>query len=107
MVAMLLWKSPGCGVAPPVGETRASMLTRLAPERLRPGIIEFESSSVNASGHRPVVVRMIATGGPGESSDLATMNSVSPSGTLPLSAAARSTLPLIAAGAVALAGAEV
>src|SRR5258706_910290 len=73
------------------------MVTRPALEGFRPGIIDCESSSVNLSGQLPTLPRNTATGRPGESTDLATMNSVSPALALPFKAAAKVTSPLTVA----------
>ncbi len=71
-------RSPAAGIGWPLWEIRASIVTRPALERLRPGSIDWESSSVNFNGQMPTLPRNTATGGPGESTDLATMNSVAP-----------------------------
>src|SRR5450631_1104848 len=73
---------------------RASIVTRPALDRLRPGSIECESSKVNLTGQLPTLARMTAKGAPGESTDLATMNSVAPLAAFALKAAARETSPL-------------
>src|SRR5271166_2580485 len=70
------------------------MVTRPAVERFRPGIIDWESSKLNLTGHVPTVPRYTATGAPGESTDFATIKSVAPAGALARSAAARDTSPL-------------
>src|ERR1700692_4612279 len=72
------------------------MVTRPAVDRFRPGIIACESSSVNLSGQLPTLPRNTATGMPGESTDLATMKSVSPEVALPVKPAASVTSPLTA-----------
>src|SRR5882762_10337425 len=73
------------------------MVTRPALERLRPGSIDCESSKVNLTGQEPTLPRNTATGAPGESTDLATMNSVAPAAALALKPAASDTSPLTAA----------
>src|SRR3981081_2572174 len=72
------------------------MVTRPALERLRPGSIDCESSSVNLTGQVPTLPRNTATGTPGESTDLATMNRVAPAAALALKPAASDTSPLTA-----------
>src|ERR1700736_6178486 len=72
------------------------MVTRPALERLRPGSIDCESSSVNLTGHVPTLPRNTATGAPGESTDLATMNKVAPAAAFALKPAASDTSPLTA-----------
>src|ERR1700692_3457234 len=72
------------------------MVTRPAVERLRPGIIDCESSSVNFNGQLPTLPRSTATGMPGASTDFATMKSVSPAVAFALSAGARLPSPLTA-----------
>src|SRR5450631_2425655 len=100
-------RSPAEGMGCPLWEIRASMVTRPALDRLRPGIIDCESSSLNLSGQSPTVPRNTATGAPGESTDLATMNSVAPAAALERKAGASETSPLTAApaGATVLGGA--
>src|SRR6267378_8444729 len=71
------------------------MVTRPALERFRPGSIDRESSKVNLTGQLPTLPRNTATGTPGESTDLATMNSVAPAGALARKLAASDTSPLI------------
>ena len=56
--------------------------------RLRPGSIDCESSRVNFSGHVPTLLRSTATGAPGESTDLAMMNSVAPAAAFAFNAGA-------------------
>src|SRR5882724_7277819 len=75
---------------------RASMVTRPALDRLRPGIIACESSSVNFRGQLPTLLRNTATGMPGASTDLATMKSVSPAVVLAAKPAASVTSPVTA-----------
>src|SRR5882757_11455171 len=70
------------------------MVTRPALERLRPGSIDCESSRVNLTGQEPTLPRNTATGAPGESTDLATMNSVAPAAALAAKPAASDTSPL-------------
>src|SRR5450631_2286222 len=82
---------------------RASMVTRPALDRVRPGIIDCESSRVNSTGQLPTRVRYTASGMPGDSIDLATMNSVSPAAALPLNAASSVTSPLTEAPVAAVA----
>src|SRR6266481_4864443 len=72
------------------------MVTRPALDRFFPGIIAWESSSVNLRGHLPTLPRNTATGIPGASTDLATMKSVSPAVALPAKPAANVTSPLTA-----------
>src|SRR5882762_6140777 len=72
------------------------MVTRPALERLRPGSIDCESSKVNLTGQEPTLPRNTATGAPGESTDLATMNSVAPAAALAAKPAASDTSPLTA-----------
>src|SRR5450631_222796 len=92
-------RSPAEGMGCPLWEIRASIVTRPALDRLRPGIIDCESSSLNLNGQSPTVPRNTATGAPGESTDLATMNSVAPAAALARKAGARETSPLTAAPA--------
>src|SRR6202051_4183483 len=84
---------------------RASMVTRPALDRFRPGNIDCESSKVNFNGQLPTLARNTATGAPGASTDLATMNKVSPAAALAFKAGAKVISPLTAvpdaAGAVA------
>src|SRR6267154_3373401 len=75
---------------------RASMVTRPAVDRFRPGIIACESSSVNLRGQLPTLPRNTATGMPGASTDLATMKSVSPAVALAAKPAANVTSPVTA-----------
>src|SRR5271165_6160388 len=79
---------------------RASTITRPAVVRLRPGIMDCESSSVNLTGHAVTLVRYTATGAPGESTDFATMKSVAPAAALARSGAASDTSPLSAVPAM-------
>src|SRR5216684_3330380 len=72
------------------------MVTRPALERFLPGSIDCESSSVNLTGQEPTLPRNTATGAPGESMDLATMNSVAPAAALAVNPAANDTSPLTA-----------
>src|SRR4029077_7959210 len=72
------------------------MVTRPALDRFRPGIIACESSSVNFRGQLPTLPRNTATGMPGESTDLATMKSVSPVVALEAKPAANVTSPVTA-----------
>src|SRR5271170_3263124 len=76
---------------------RASMVTRPALDRLRPGSIDWESSRVNFRGQTPTLPRNTATGMPGESTDLATMNTVAPGAAFASSAGVSVTSPLTAA----------
>src|SRR4030088_1146730 len=75
---------------------RASTVTRPALERFLPGSIDCESSSVNLTGQVPTLPRNTATGAPGESTDLATMNKVAPAAAFVLKPAASDTSPLTA-----------
>src|SRR5580692_6935263 len=88
---------------------RASIVTRPAFDRFRPGNIDCESSNVNFKGQLPTLPRSTATGTPGASTDLATMNSVSPAAALACKAGANMISPLTAvpeaAGAAAAIGA--
>src|SRR5580692_10162303 len=88
---------------------RASIVTRPALDRFRPGSIDCESSNVNFKGQLPTLPRSTATGTPGASTDLATMNSVSPAAALAFKAGANMISPLTAvpeaAGAAAVIGA--
>src|ERR1700676_53818 len=83
---------------------RASMVTRPAFDRFRPGNIDCESSKVNFNGQLPTLPRNTAAGAPGASTDLATMNRVSPAAALAFKAGAKVISPLTAvpdaAGAV-------
>src|SRR6266403_1328762 len=81
------------------------MVTRPALERFRPGSIDRESSKVNLTGQLPTLPRNTATGTPGESTDLATMNSVAPAGALARKPAASDTSELIAVPEAATAAA--
>src|ERR1700730_1392765 len=75
---------------------RASMVTRPALDRFRPGIMACESSSLNFRGQLPTLPRNTATGMPGASTDLATMKSVSPAVALAVKPAANVTSPVTA-----------
>src|SRR5271168_1216853 len=75
---------------------RASIVTRPALDRFRPGSIDCESSKVNFKGQLPTLPRSTATGAPGASTDLATMNSVSPAAALAFKAGANVISPLTA-----------
>src|ERR1700704_2372333 len=77
------------------------MVTRPALERFRPGSMDCESSSVNLTGQVPTLPRNTATGAPGESTDLATMNSVAPGAALAFKLGASDTSPLTAVPAAA------
>src|SRR5258708_5066750 len=90
-------RSPAAGSGCPLWEIRASIVTRPAFERFRPGSMDLESSRSNFTGQLPTVVRNTATGIPGEATDFATMNSVAPAAALAFSAAASDTSPLTAA----------
>src|ERR1700722_416875 len=85
---------------------RASIVTRPALDRFRPGSIDCESSNVNFKGQLPTLPRSTATGTPGASTDLVTMNSVSPAAALAFKAGASMISPLTAvpeaAGAAAV-----
>src|SRR3984957_15103714 len=88
---------------------RASIVTRPALDKFRPGSMDCESSNVNSNGQLPTLPRSTATGTPGASTDLATMNSVSPAAALAFKAGANMISPLTAvpegAGAAAAIGA--
>src|ERR1700733_1736948 len=88
---------------------RASIVTRPALDKFRPGSMDCESSNVNFNGQLPTLPRSTATGTPGASTDLATMNSVSPAGAVACKAGASMISPLTAvpeaAGAAAAIGA--
>jgi len=58
-------RSPVAGIAWPLCEIRASTVTLPALDKLRPGIIDWESSSVNATGHLETLRRITATGARG------------------------------------------
>ena len=87
-------RSPEVGNGCPLAEMRASTVTCARLDRLRPGSIDWLSSNVNLSGQLPTVVRITATGGPGASTDLATMKRVAPAAALARSAGAIETSPL-------------
>src|ERR1700722_14209385 len=81
---------------------RASIVTRPAVDRFRPGSIDCESSNVNFKGQLPTLPRSTATGTPGASTDLATMKSVSPAAALAFKAGANMISPLPAGPAAAI-----
>src|ERR1700722_5701484 len=81
---------------------RASIVTRPAVDRFRPGSIDCESSNVNFKGQLPTLPRSTATGTPGASTDLATMKSVSPAAALAFKAGANMISPLTAVPAAAI-----
>src|ERR1700730_17191519 len=75
---------------------RASMVTRPALDRFRPGIMACESSSLNFRGQLRTLPRNTATGMPGASTDLAARKSVSPAVALAAKPAANVTSPVTA-----------